>query len=161
MSALLSADHDTRAIFALLDQYIDCLDSDRLEEWPELFVPTGCYKVVSRENEALGLPAPLMYLYSQGMMQDRVTAIRDALTFEFVFTRHLTSAPQLTVQDDGTVRARSNFALYQSTEEGVTRLFCVGGYNDRLVHSGGVWLFAERTVVVDTFGIQNLIATPL
>jgi anthranilate 1,2-dioxygenase small subunit len=161
MSALLTTDSDTREIFGLLDRYIDCLDGDRLEEWPTLFQPDGCYKVVSRENETLKLPAPLMYLYSRGMMEDRVKAIRDALTFEFVFTRHLTSAPQLQTQPDGAVVARSNFALYQSTEEGVTRLFCVGGYRDRFVRSGAAWLFAERNVVVDTFGIQNLIATPL
>jgi anthranilate 1,2-dioxygenase small subunit len=161
VAQLLTDPDQCRAVLDLLQSHADCLDEDRLEDWPSLFVPDGRYLILSRENEALNLPAPLMYMYSRNMMQDRVTAIRDALTFEYVYTRHIVSPPRLAVSDDGAILARSSFSLYQTTEEGVTRLFCVGGYQDQVVASEDSWLFSERRVVVDTFGIQNLIAVPL
>lgn len=149
------------AIRVLLDDYTACLDRDELERWPEFFVPDGIYKVLSRENVERGLSAPLIYYYSRGMMRDRVTALRDALTYEFVYTRHLVSGTQIARLSDGAYRVTSTFAIYQSTEEGVTRLFCVGGYEDRVAMTPDGPRFAERTVVVDTFGVLNLIAVPL
>lgn len=163
-SAVLSEPSLTAAEFrdirALLDSCCRSIDTDRLEDWPEYFVPDGLYQVLSRENVELGLPAPLVYYYSRGMMQDRVTALRDALTYEPVYTRHLTSGLQLWVEGDG-FAARSDFAVYQTTQEGITRLFSVGEYRDRIVRDGDVFRFRERTVIMDTFGVQNLIAIPL
>ena len=118
-SALLAKD-DYRAVNALLSAYCRCLDTDKLEAWPDFFVADGLYKVLSRENVELGLPAPLVYYYSRGMMQDRVTAIRDALTYEPVYTRHLTSGlhvePDNAAPDAAAFVARSDFAIYQTTE---------------------------------------------
>lgn len=145
---------------ALLDAYVAALDADRLEAWPDFFLDDGLYKVVSRENVALDLPAPLVYYYSKGMMQDRVTAIRDALTFEFVYTRRFTSNLRLRARPDGDVDATSNFAIYQTTEEGRTRLYGVGEYQDRITSTPEGLRFRERIVLLDTFGIFNLIAAP-
>lgn len=152
---------EDRRVQALTAAYARCLDTDRLEDWPHFFTEDGLYKVLSRENVELGLPAPLIYYYSRGMMQDRITAIRDALTYEPVYTRHLVSGLSIERMDNATYAARSDFAIYQSTEEGVTRLFCVGEYQDRIITTSDGLRFQERVVVVDTFGIQNLIAVPL
>jgi anthranilate 1,2-dioxygenase small subunit len=149
------------AVRELLADCLEVLDGDRLEAWPELFLPDGCYRVLSRENIELGLPAPLVYYYSRGMMQDRVTAIRDALTFEFVYTRRLSTDTRVTLRGDGDWDARANVAIYQSTEEGHTRLFAVGAYHDVVTITADGARFRTRDVVVDTFGIQNLIAVPL
>lgn len=149
-----------RSVAALHNAYCRCLDTDRIEDWPGFFTKAGVYKVLSRENVELGLPAPLAYYYSRGMMQDRVTAIRDALTFEPVYTRHLTSGLHIAKDGDALI-ARSDFAIYQTTHEGISRLFSVGEYQDRIVVSDGALLFAERTAIMDTFGVQNLIAIPL
>lgn len=149
------------ALHDWLAAYAAGLDADDLESWPDYFLDDGIYRVVSRENESLGLPAPLVYYYSRGMMQDRVTALREALTYEFVYTRHIVSAARLSAVQGGDVAARSTFAIYQSTEEGVSRLFCVGEYQDTITLTASGPKFRERRVVVDTFGIQNLIAVPL
>jgi anthranilate 1,2-dioxygenase small subunit len=148
------------AIRAMLDGYCRCIDSDRLEDWPEYFANDGVYKVLSRENFELNLPAPLIYYYSRDMMLDRVTAIRDALTYEPVYTRHLTSGLQI-IADESDFVARSDFAIYQTTEEGVTRLFSVGEYRDRIIRDQDNFRFRERIVIMDSFGVQNLIAIPL
>ena len=34
----------------LLDRYVQCLDEDRLEEWPDFFVEKCVYKIISRVN---------------------------------------------------------------------------------------------------------------
>src|SRR5260370_9525837 len=62
----------------LLDEYVQCLDDDRIEEWPEFFVDTGVYKIVSRENVERNLPVATMSCTSKGMMKVRVWAIRKA-----------------------------------------------------------------------------------
>jgi anthranilate 1,2-dioxygenase small subunit len=149
-----------RNVQRFLDAYARCLDEDRLEDWPDFFVADGLYKIVSRENIVQNLPAPLMYCYSKGMMQDRVTAIRDALTYEFVYTRHIQGSATIDVRGD-TAQATASFTVYQSTEEGQTRLFCVGEYQDIIDLSETPLKFRQRLVIVDSFGIQNLIAVPL
>ncbi|HUT48124.1 MAG TPA: aromatic-ring-hydroxylating dioxygenase subunit beta [Alphaproteobacteria bacterium] len=145
----------------LLDDYTSAIDRNDLEQWPELFVSDGCYRVLSRENVELGLTAPLVYYYSQGMMRDRVTALRDALTYEFVYTRHVTSPPRLRRRSDGDVAVASSFSIFQSTEEGVTRTFAVGAYEDIVTQTEHGVKFRCRDVMLDSFGVLNNIAIPL
>ena len=56
----------------LVNDYADCLDSDRLEDWLELFTEDCSYRVLPRENADLGLPAPLMLCTNKNMLRDRV-----------------------------------------------------------------------------------------
>jgi anthranilate 1,2-dioxygenase small subunit len=161
MATMLVAIAPSSVVADLLEDYVACLDEDRLEEWPELFLEDGLYKIVSRENEELWLPAPLQYLYSKAMMQDRVTAIRDALTFEPVYTRHITSNLRVWSRAQGKFEARSNFTIYQTTEEGRTRLYAVGQYRDVISPTSAGLRFSERVVLLDSFAVLNLIAAPL
>lgn len=145
----------------LLQRCAQALDDDELEAWPELFVPEGQYRVLSRENLALGLPAPLVYYYSQGMLRDRVTALRDALTYEFAYTRHVVSSPLVRVTAEGDLAARSSFSIYQSDEQGVTRTYAVGGYDDLITATPQGLRFKRRDVILDSFGVLNNLAVPL
>ena len=149
------------SVVELLQQYVDSLDDDDLEAWPDLFLEDGQYRVLSRENLALGLPAPLMYYYSRGMMHDRVKALREALTYQPVYVRHILSTPRLTMGDSGEVHAQSSFSVYQTTEEGATQLFTTGRYSDLVALTETGARFRSRTVTMDTFGVLNLIAVPL
>ena len=149
------------AVTDLLQLYVDTLDDDDLEAWPEFFLEDGQYRVLSRENVALGLPAPLMYYYSRGMMRDRVKALREALTYQPVYARHLLSTPRLAMSDSGEVHAGASFSLYQTTEEGITQLFTVGRYTDVVALTESGPRFRSRTVTMDSFGVKNLIAVPL
>jgi anthranilate 1,2-dioxygenase small subunit len=145
----------------MLQECVTALDEDKLEAWPEFFLEDGQYRVLSRENLALKLPAPLMYYYSKGMMRDRVRALREALTYQPIFCRHVVSAPQLKQDASGDARVTSSFAVYHTTEEGVTTLFTTGLYEDAVALSGSVPKFRSRTVTMDSFGVQNLIAVPI
>lgn len=146
----------------LLQRYVDIVDSDDLEAWPQLFTEDAMYRVLSRENLALGLNAPLIYYYSQGMLQDRVTALRDALTYEFVYTRHVTSPARFKRDENsGDLLVNSTFSIYQTTERGETRTFAVGAYQDVLAGTGHGLRFKRRDVILDSFGVPNAIAAPL
>ena len=149
----------------LLATYADCIDDDRLEEWPDFFTERCLYKVIPLENEALGLPIPLMYGDSRAMLKDRVTAHRKANLFAPHLYRHVLSRPHFLGEADGAVKVRSNYAIFRtmtdSAEYGRTELFSVGVYYDQIVFEDGRAMFRERIAVVDTARVQTLLVTPL
>jgi anthranilate 1,2-dioxygenase small subunit len=149
------------AIERFLVDYARCLDDDRLEAWPDFFLEDGCYQVLSRENVEHGLPAPIIYHYSRGMIEDRVTSLRDALTYEPVFTRHMVSNVCILGVEAGVYRVTSNYAVYQTTVEGCTDLYSVGRYEDAVVVRDGRLKFKTRTVIADTFAVKNNMALPI
>jgi anthranilate 1,2-dioxygenase small subunit len=51
--------------------------------------------------------------------------------------------------------------VYQSDQEGSTRLFATGLYRDHLEIVGGSLKFADKLVLLDTFAVPTLLATPL
>jgi anthranilate 1,2-dioxygenase small subunit len=149
------------AIEALLVDCARALDDDRLEDWTEFFVDDAVYEVLSRENYDQGLNAPIIYHYSKNMLKDRVMALRDALTYEPTVTRHLISNITILGESGDVADVSSNYALYQTTLEGRTRLFGVGRYIDRVSTAGPQLRFKRRSVLVDTFAISNNLAVPI
>ena len=45
----------------LQEHYVGLIDTDRLEEWPELFTEDGIYEIVPKENADIGLPMGIMH----------------------------------------------------------------------------------------------------
>ncbi len=128
------------AVEELLHAYVQCIDDDRLEEWPDFFTEDCLYQILPRENAEQGLPIAVMYCDSRGMLQDRVVAHRKAT-------------------------ARSNYAVFRTSTDpihyGTTDVYSVGEYRDKIVFINGVAKFQERIVIVDTSRIQSLLVTPL
>ncbi|MGH7905649.1 MAG: aromatic-ring-hydroxylating dioxygenase subunit beta [Candidatus Binataceae bacterium] len=149
----------------LLHAYADCIDDDRLEEWPGFFTERCIYKVIPLENAALNMPIPLMYADSRAMLKDRVTAHRKANIFAPHVYRHLVSHPRITGEENGEFITRSNYAIFRTmldaAEYGRSELFSVGVYHDRIVFDEDGAKFKERVVVVDTARIPTLLVTPL
>jgi anthranilate 1,2-dioxygenase small subunit len=153
------------AVEELLHAYVQCIDDDRLEEWPNFFTEDCVYRIVPRENADQGLPIAIMYCDSRGMLQDRVVAHRKANLFAPHVYRHLISAVRVTGQDGGTVVARSNYAVFRTSLDpvhyGTTEVFSVGEYQDTIISTNGIARFKEKIVLVDTSRIQSLLVTPL
>ncbi len=149
----------------LLHAYVQCIDEDRLEAWPEFFTEDCVYKILPRENVDQGLPIALMYCDSRGMLQDRIVAHRQANLFAPHVYRHLVSAIRVTGQNNGVITARANYAVFRTTLDpvhyGTTEVYSVGEYRDQIVFANGVPRFKEKIVVVDTSKIQSLLVTPL
>src|SRR5215813_5181259 len=129
------------AVEELLHAYVQCIDDDRLEEWPDFFTEECLYQIVPRENADQGLPIAIMYCDSRGMLQDRVVAHRKANLFAPHVYRHLVSAIRVTSQDAGTVVARSNYAVFRTSLDpvhyGTTEVFSVGEYQDTIIFTSG------------------------
>jgi anthranilate 1,2-dioxygenase small subunit len=155
----------TARVAAFLHDYAAGLDEERWAEWPAHFVSDGCrYEVLSRENVDLGLPAPIMGCYTHGMVRDRVAMlIKDALTFRRMYLlRQVTNVRAARRPDDAAlVDARANLVVYQSDPEGVSSLYMVARYRAELVESAGRFRIRGMAVVVDSFGIDTMLAVPL
>ena len=143
--------------------YADTLNQRRYAEWPEFFAHDRCdYRIVSRENHDAGLPAPLMGCYTHGMIKDRVTMlVKETLTYRKMYLRHAITNVRADEQPDGTIEASANFIVMQSDLEGNTSIYMVGCYRDRIELIEDKLRFRSRTVIVDSFSIDNMLAVPL
>ena len=66
------------AVERLHARYVHALDTDNLEQWPNFFTEQGRYRITTAENEARGLPLPVMYAEGRSMLRDRVASLRHA-----------------------------------------------------------------------------------
>jgi len=143
-------------------RYAHALDDDALELWPEFFAAHCRYRVIPRENHARGLPACLIDCNGQAMLRDRVASLRSANIYNIHFDRHLMSPPLLaSALNDGCIEVRTQFLVLQSDQAGVTKPFATGVYLDVVDLRGEQALFRERTVILDSYGVLELLATPI
>ncbi len=157
----LDALHVRARIEAFNADYANAIDSDRLEEWPDLFTETGIYRVVTRENRERGLPLALIYAAGRGMLSDRITALRTANIYEPHVYCHQVSATKLTGRDGDGWRAESNFTIVRTLASGPMTVFAAGRYSDRFVEVAGALRLAERTCVLDSRQIDTLLVIPI
>lgn len=141
--------------------YVQCIDDNRLEEWPDFFSDACIYKIISRENFDRGLSTPVMYCDSKGMLKDRVTAHRHANVYEPHYYRHLISNIRILAHDQKEFRVQANYAVFQTKLDGDTRVYNVGRYLDTIVLEDGRAKFKEKLVVFDTLRIPTLLVTPI
>ena len=152
-------------VWQLNADYARAIDDDRLEQWPDFFAAECVYKVTSADNHRRGLAAGLMYADSQGMLRDRVAALRKANIYERQAYRHVVGMPAVLLPTGadaaGIVRAEVPFLVVRIMRDGRMDLFATGRYLDALVTDGGALLFRERIVVCDSGRIDTLLAIPL
>jgi anthranilate 1,2-dioxygenase small subunit len=153
------------AVEELLAAYAQCLDADKLEEWPDFFTDPCLYQVIPRENDAQGLPIALIYCDSRGMLRDRVVAHRQANIYGPHAYRHLISNIRMNERADGAVTVHATYAVLRTLLDpvryGSTEVYSAGEYRDVLVWVDGQLKVREKTVVVDTCRIDSLLVTPL
>ena len=87
----------------LIHAYVQCIDDDQLESWPDFFTDDCVYKVIPRENADLGLPVAVMFCDSKGMLRDRIVALRKANIYAPHFYRHLVSNVRVLGEQDGVI----------------------------------------------------------
>lgn len=145
----------------LASQYVECIDDDRLEEWPAFFTEQCLYEVMSRENEDRGLASAAIHCDSRGMLHDRVVALRHANIYAKHQYRHLVSNLVVHAVTATGVALQSNYAVLQTLVNGDTHIYSAGRYLDRVVSTPEGLKFAQRRVIFDTYRIPNLMVTPL
>jgi 3-phenylpropionate/cinnamic acid dioxygenase small subunit len=150
---------DRLAFYDLFARYGALLDAARYDDWLALFAADCRYQIVPRENFERGLPAGLVFCDSRAILEDRILALREANKYNIHTDRHLIGLPLLVEESPGGLVVEAPFAVYQTDQEGATRLFATGLYRDRLVPQS--LLIADKLVLLDTFAVPTLLATPL
>lgn len=148
-------------ISLLFSQYAACIDNDRLEEWPGFFAEECYYKIQSRENYDRGMPISAMECDSKGMLVDRIVSLREANIFAEHMYRHIISIPMILSYTDGEITTEANYLVLSTLQSGISHVFSVGRYQDRLVRIDGRLKFRERAVIFDTNSIRTQIVTPI
>jgi len=152
---------ERRAIDDLISDYAEFIDSDRLEDWLDFFVEDCIYKIIPKENVDQGLPLTLMLCENKNMLRDRIASLREANIYNIHTDRHIVSGIRVHGKTNGAYDVTANYAVFQTNQEGATRVFSVGVYHDKIVFDGGVPKFKEKVVIVDTAAIPTLLSTPL
>ncbi len=152
---------------AFVYEYAASLDEERFDDWVGLFDSGNCtYEVLSRENRDLGLPAPIMGCYSYGMVCDRVAMlVKGVLTYRHNHLLRQVSNVRVRrakpENKDDALFVQAGLVVHQSDEEGVSSLYMVARYEMLLTDVGGKHLIRRMAVVVDSFGIDTMLAVPL
>jgi anthranilate 1,2-dioxygenase small subunit len=158
----LETDLSTRlGIAELYAAYGDCIDDDRLEEWPDFFVDDCRYLITDRESHDAGLRHGVIYCASKGMLVDRVTSLRRVLMYEAHRYRHLVGPPRIHKIDGNVAEASASVMVARIMHSGETSLFATGRYLDRIDVSQAPFRFIERLVVLDSQKIDTLLVIPL
>ncbi|MBL8383045.1 MAG: hypothetical protein JNM90_08235 [Burkholderiales bacterium] len=138
------------------------LDEERFDDRVALFDAQGCiYEALSREDRDLGLPASIMGCSAHGMVQDRVAMLaKGVLTCRR--DRLLRQVGNLRVRRAGELlRIDAGLVVYRSDEEGVSSLYMVARYEVDVADDGARLAIRHMAVVVDSFGIDTMLAVPL
>ena len=140
-------------------RYAHALDTDQLEQWPSFFTPSGRYRIATAENEARGLPIPVLYCEGQAMLRDRIASLRHANIYEPQRYRHMVSAVLLDEETPHSVKSTASFLVVRIMENGDTLLFASGRYVDRIAIAE--MRYEERVVICDSRRFDTLLAIPL
>jgi 3-phenylpropionate/cinnamic acid dioxygenase small subunit len=148
-------------IHELIAAYAECIDEDRLEEWPDFFVETCRYLITSRRSHEAGYRHGVVYAASRGMLKDRVLALRRANIFEPHRYRHIVGPVRVGKIENGVAEVRSNFIAVRIMHDGETSLFASGRYLDQIDIAAEPYRFLERLVILDSQKIDTLLVIPL
>lgn len=153
---------DLLAIAGFQAAYIRAIDQDQLERWPDFFADPCFYRITTAENAAAGLEAGIVYATSQGMLRDRITALRRANIYEDHHYRHIVGLPAILEANMlGVVKAETPFIVARIMHDGTTTLFVTGVYRDEFITAAGALKLARRDVILDSSRIDTLLAIPL
>ena len=142
-------------------RYIQAIDDNKLEVWPDFFTEDGRYRVTTAENFERSLPLGMIHATSRAMLRDRVRSLRDANVYEAQRYRHVIGPPLMTQEEGGAVHARTSFIVARIMHTGETMLFATGRYHDHIVRDDGGPRFVEKIVILDSRLIDTLLAIPL
>src|SRR3982750_216397 len=148
-----------RDVERLHARYAHAVDNDELEQWPNFFTQNGRYRIATAENEARGLPIPVLYCDGQPMLRDRIASLRHANIYEPQRYRHMVSAVLLDEPDTTSIRSIANFVCLRIMENGETVLYASGRYVDRITLPE--LRYDERIVICDSRRFDTLLAIPL
>lgn len=150
-----------REVAHLNYRYSQCLDDQRLSDWPEFFTEDCRYLIHPRENFDAGMEGYWLYFENKRMLRDRVVSLLEVNIYRIRRERRFVSNIVLTGRDGDAWLARAYYMMLHTDNEGRSTVFSVGEYRDRIVESGGALQFRERQVIADTFTVASHLSMPI
>ena len=159
----VSLDFDTwQALVRLHADYAAAVDSSNWALWPDFFTDDGVYKLQPRENHERGFPLCTLAFDGKASLRDRVYGITETLFHDPYYQRHVVGAPLVReILADGSIVCESNYAVFRTKLSGLSSVFNVGRYIDRVARTADGLKFAERWAVYDSEMIPNSIIYPI
>jgi anthranilate 1,2-dioxygenase small subunit len=148
-------------IDAWLADYVDCLDSKRIESWPDFFEEECLYTILAAENAALDLELALIRCESRAMLKDRAYAIEKTAMFGPRDIRHFFTGLVIRDASPDLVRAECNFLVIETLNDALPRVFAVGRSYDEIKPVGGSFRFKSRRCVYTSNLIPNTLIVPI
>ncbi|MDP7548274.1 MAG: aromatic-ring-hydroxylating dioxygenase subunit beta [Alphaproteobacteria bacterium] len=149
------------AIEDFIAAYAHGIDDGALDDWPGYFSEDGTYQIITRETFEAGLPMGIMLCEGRGMMADRIKAMQTANIYEAHTYCHLLGRSHVNEEGADRYRARTNFNVIRTMQDGGTEMFAVGKYLDVIEVRDGRPLFKERRVILESRRVDILLVYPL
>lgn len=149
------------AIARLMAQYVNVIDNDELERWPALFTEKCIYQIISRRDYDAGLPIGLWFCDNRGMLEDRVSSVREVNVFEPHVYRHVIGPTEILGCTGDTYRAQTSYIVVRTMQDGEMMVFSAGRYLDEIMVSNDTALLHKRIVITDSWRYDTLVAIPL
>ena len=98
---------------------------------------------------------------AERLPSDRIYSLREANIYNIHYDCHVVGLVRAIEAQPARITANAPYALYQSNQDGDSRLFSVGRYHLELIDKDDGLKISSQIVVVDTASIPTLLATPI
>jgi anthranilate 1,2-dioxygenase small subunit len=149
------------AIARLQMEYVHAIDGNALERWPQFFTEKCLYQIIPRADHELGRPIGVWFCDNRGMLEDRVSSLREVNVYEPHVYRHVIGPTEILDQKDGAWSAQTSYIVVRTMQDGEMNLFSAGRYLDEIVLEGGAARFRKRIVVPDSWRFDTLVVIPI
>ncbi len=148
---------EREAIRALIGSTAAFLDRDDLARWIGLFAPQAEYEITaySRELRAMMSWWKTARPELDRMLEDVGQHVRDTGR-----RLHIVTPASIEVSGDRAT-AVSQFAVLRTGDDGESRLYAAGRYEDELIRDSGSWRYSRHRAVLDTTMLEPLTHLPL
>jgi anthranilate 1,2-dioxygenase small subunit len=149
------------AIARLMMQYVHAIDNDQFERWPQCFTEKSVYQIVPRAAFEQGHPIGVWFCDNRGMLEDRVSSIREVNVFEPHVYRHVIGPTEILEFTGGIYRAQTSYIVVRTMQDGEMTVFSAGRYVDEILVEQDTALLRSRIVVTDSARFDTLVVIPL
>lgn len=149
------------AVARLMMQYVHAIDNDRLERWPQCFTENCVYQIIPRTAFEQGHPIGVWYCDNRGMLEDRVSSIREVNVYEPHVYRHVIGPTEILEFTNGAYNAQTSYIVVRTMHDGEMTVFSAGRYVDEIVFTQNQALLRRRIVVTDSARFDTLVVIPI
>jgi anthranilate 1,2-dioxygenase small subunit len=149
------------AIARLQMEYVHAIDNDEIERWPQFFTEKCLYQIMPRADYYQGRLIGVWFCDNRGMLEDRVSSIREVNVYEPHVYRHVIGPTEILEMKDGVCRAQTSYLVVRTMHDGDMHVFSAGRYVDEIVMEGAAARLRKRVVVTDSWRYDTLVVIPI